>query len=166
MFTANSRCARFSRDWFTLTLAPPSSQEQTGLDHQHLRPVPNSRSKLFQDTQHSRASPPPREAVGITASSLLLFLRLPSSPSLRPSPFFLALPPHRPLAKPGKLLPLVSLSQEKKSGTSIQMITELGKPSLCPPLPFAPSLRRSAPHQLVLICLAAVKAPVAPMASL
>ncbi|XP_070833357.1 calcium-activated potassium channel subunit alpha-1a isoform X4 [Chaetodon trifascialis] len=29
------------------------------------------------------------------------------------------------LAKPGKLLPLVSLSQEKKSGTSIQMITEL-----------------------------------------
>ncbi|XP_026209836.1 calcium-activated potassium channel subunit alpha-1a isoform X8 [Anabas testudineus] len=29
------------------------------------------------------------------------------------------------LAKPGKLLPLVSLSQEKKSGTNIQMITEL-----------------------------------------
>ncbi|XP_027862008.1 calcium-activated potassium channel subunit alpha-1a isoform X3 [Xiphophorus couchianus] len=29
------------------------------------------------------------------------------------------------LAKPGKLLPLVSLSQESKSGTSIQMITEL-----------------------------------------
>ncbi|XP_038148924.1 calcium-activated potassium channel subunit alpha-1a isoform X6 [Cyprinodon tularosa] len=29
------------------------------------------------------------------------------------------------LAKPGKILPLVSLSQEKKSGTSIQMITEL-----------------------------------------
>ncbi|XP_068597384.1 calcium-activated potassium channel subunit alpha-1a [Brachionichthys hirsutus] len=29
------------------------------------------------------------------------------------------------LAKPGKLLPLVSLSQENKSGTSIQMITEL-----------------------------------------
>lgn len=71
-----------------------------------------------------------------------------------------------PLAKPGKLLPLVSLSQEKKSGTSIQMITELGKPSLCPLLPFVPSLRRSAPHQLVLICLAAVKAPAAPMASL
>ncbi|XP_037829408.1 calcium-activated potassium channel subunit alpha-1a isoform X14 [Kryptolebias marmoratus] len=30
-----------------------------------------------------------------------------------------------PLAKPGKLLPLVSLSQEKKSGTNVQMITEL-----------------------------------------
>ncbi|XP_022057532.2 calcium-activated potassium channel subunit alpha-1a isoform X24 [Amphiprion ocellaris] len=29
------------------------------------------------------------------------------------------------LAKPGKLLPLVPLSQEKKSGTNIQMITEL-----------------------------------------
>ncbi|XP_068996021.1 calcium-activated potassium channel subunit alpha-1a isoform X16 [Embiotoca jacksoni] len=29
------------------------------------------------------------------------------------------------LAKPGKLLPLVSLSQEKKCGTNIQMITEL-----------------------------------------
>ncbi|XP_069045002.1 calcium-activated potassium channel subunit alpha-1a isoform X19 [Lepisosteus oculatus] len=29
------------------------------------------------------------------------------------------------LAKPGKLLPLVSLSQEKNSGTNIQMITEL-----------------------------------------
>ncbi|XP_069394130.1 calcium-activated potassium channel subunit alpha-1a isoform X2 [Paralichthys olivaceus] len=29
------------------------------------------------------------------------------------------------LAKPGKLLPLVSLNQEKKSGTNIQMITEL-----------------------------------------
>uniref|UniRef100_A0A8D0D2Z7 Calcium-activated potassium channel subunit alpha-1 n=1 Tax=Sander lucioperca TaxID=283035 RepID=A0A8D0D2Z7_SANLU len=29
------------------------------------------------------------------------------------------------LAKPGKLLPLVSFSQEKKSGTNIQMITEL-----------------------------------------
>uniref|UniRef100_A0A3Q3IV83 BK channel n=1 Tax=Monopterus albus TaxID=43700 RepID=A0A3Q3IV83_MONAL len=29
------------------------------------------------------------------------------------------------LAKPGKLLPLVSLSQENKSGTNIQMITEL-----------------------------------------
>ncbi|XP_037639161.1 calcium-activated potassium channel subunit alpha-1a isoform X27 [Sebastes umbrosus] len=29
------------------------------------------------------------------------------------------------LAKPGKLLPLVSLCQEKKSGTNIQMITEL-----------------------------------------
>ncbi|KAM9727815.1 calcium-activated potassium channel subunit alpha-1a isoform 29-T29 [Menidia menidia] len=29
------------------------------------------------------------------------------------------------LAKPGKVLPMVSLSQEKKSGTSIQMITEL-----------------------------------------
>lgn len=43
-----------------------------------------------------------------------------------------------PLAKPGKLLPLVSLSQEKKSGTSIQMITELGKLSLCPLLPFVP----------------------------
>lgn len=71
-----------------------------------------------------------------------------------------------PLAKPGKLLPLVSLSQEKKSATSIQMITELGKPSLCPLLPFVPSLRRSAPHQLVLICLAAVKALAAPMASL
>lgn len=71
-----------------------------------------------------------------------------------------------PLAKPGKLLPLVSLSQEKKSGTNIQMITELGKLSLCPLLPFVPSLRRSAPHQLVLIYLAAVKALAAPMASL
>lgn len=70
------------------------------------------------------------------------------------------------LDKPGKTLPLVSLSQEKKSGTGIQMITELGKPSLCPPLPFVPSLRRPAPHQLVLICLAAVKALAAPMASL
>lgn len=68
--------------------------------------------------------------------------------------------------KPGKTLPVVSLSQEKKSGTSIQMITELGKLSLCPLLPFVPSLRRSAPHQLVLICLAAVKALTAPMASL
>lgn len=46
------------------------------------------------------------------------------------------------------------------------MITELGKPSLCPLLPIVPSLRRSAPHQLVLICLAAVKALAAPMASL
>lgn len=71
-----------------------------------------------------------------------------------------------PLAKPGKLLPLVSLSQEKKSGTNIQMITELGKLSLCPLLPFVPSLRRSAPHQLVLIYLAAVKVLAAPMASL
>lgn len=57
-----------------------------------------------------------------------------------------------PLAKPGKLLPLVSLSQEKKSGTSIQMITELGKPSLCHPL--RPRLcarpRRSAPHHFCL----------------
>lgn len=73
-----------------------------------------------------------------------------------------------PLAKPGKLLPLVSLSQEKKSGTSIQMITELGKPSLCHPL--RPRLcarpRRPAPHHFVLICLAAVKALAAPMASL
>lgn len=46
------------------------------------------------------------------------------------------------------------------------MITELGKPSLCPLLPIVPSLRRSSPHQLVLICLAAVKALAAPMASL
>lgn len=73
-----------------------------------------------------------------------------------------------PLAKPGKLLPLVSLSQEKKSGTSIQMITELGKPSLCHPL--RPRLcarpRRPAPHHFVLICLAAVKALTAPIASL
>lgn len=56
------------------------------------------------------------------------------------------------LAKPGKLLPLVSLSQEKKSGTSIQMITELGKPSLCHPL--RPRLcarpRRPAPHHFCL----------------
>lgn len=46
------------------------------------------------------------------------------------------------------------------------MITELGKPSLCPLLLFVPPLRRSAPHQLVLIYLAAVKARAAPMASL
>lgn len=46
------------------------------------------------------------------------------------------------------------------------MITELGKPSLCPLLPSVPSLRCSAPHQLVLIYLAAVKALAAPMASL
>ncbi|KAM9727814.1 calcium-activated potassium channel subunit alpha-1a isoform 28-T28 [Menidia menidia] len=70
------------------------------------------------------------------------------------------------LAKPGKVLPMVSLSQEKKSGTSIQMITELGKPSLCPLLLSVPSLHRSAPHQLVLIFLAAVKALSAPMALL
>lgn len=49
-----------------------------------------------------------------------------------------------PLAKPGKLLPLVPLSQEKKSGTNIQMITELGKPSLCPLQPSVPSLHCSA----------------------
>lgn len=61
-------------------------------------------------------------------------------------------------------MPLVSHSQEKKSGTSIQMITELGK--LCPLLPPVPSLLHSAPHQLVLIYLAAIKAPAAPMASL
>ncbi|XP_019473117.1 calcium-activated potassium channel subunit alpha-1 isoform X12 [Meleagris gallopavo] len=36
------------------------------------------------------------------------------------------------LAKPGKLLPLVSISQEKNSGTHILMITELGKKCLFP----------------------------------
>lgn len=72
--------------------------------------------------------------------------------------FFLLCAVRSPLDKPGKLLPLVSLSQEKKSGTNIQMITELGKLSLCPLLPFVPPLRRSAPHQLVLIYLAAVEA--------
>ncbi|XP_067996000.1 calcium-activated potassium channel subunit alpha-1 isoform X16 [Melanerpes formicivorus] len=36
------------------------------------------------------------------------------------------------LAKPGKLLPLVSISQEKNSGTHILMITELGKKFLFP----------------------------------
>lgn len=37
-----------------------------------------------------------------------------------------------PLAKPGKKLPVISFSQDKSSGTSIQMITELGKKCLCP----------------------------------
>lgn len=34
-----------------------------------------------------------------------------------------------PLAKAGRKLPVISLSQDKSSGTSIQMITELGKTS-------------------------------------
>lgn len=41
-----------------------------------------------------------------------------------------------PLAKPGKKLPVISFSQDKSSGTSIQMITELGKKCLCPALQF------------------------------
>lgn len=70
-----------------------------------------------------------------------------------------------PLAKPGKLLPLVSLSQETKSGTNVQMITELGKLSLCRLLPLVPSLC-AAPYQLVSIYVAAAEALAVPMASL
>lgn len=39
-----------------------------------------------------------------------------------------------PLAKQGKKVPVISFSQDKSSGTSIQMITELGKKRLCPVL--------------------------------
>lgn len=51
-----------------------------------------------------------------------------------------------PLAKPGKKPPAISFSQDKSSGTSIQMITELGKKRLL-------SCRCSSAHQLLPLIL-------------
>ncbi|XP_029977860.1 calcium-activated potassium channel subunit alpha-1-like isoform X4 [Sphaeramia orbicularis] len=67
-----------------------------------------------------------------------------------------------PLAKPGKKLPVISFSQDKSSGTSIQMITELGKK--------CPVLQCCNCHCLhisfLLISLSAQEAQSIPMASL
>lgn len=59
------------------------------------------------------------------------------------------------LAKPGKL-PLVSVNQEKNSGTHILMITELGKKHCFLPISisFCSALGVSNYHQLVFISLA------------